>query len=810
MARRMLSRPPDAPRSLRAYRRRSRALACLAAIALAVGCGGGLEARMDEVRALQDVGQFSASIDALHEVLTVNPNDPEANFRLGLALVQTGEPSRAIWPLQRAAESSDYQISAGVMLSSTYFQTRNYDEAIHAATRVLEADPERQAAMRIRANANLAARNLNAALEDAQRLVELYPEDYGVRALHATVLADMGRIEEAGREHDLLKKMGEASDDPAFRSRSCLAPASFAMDILKDTEKARGLYEDCARQNPTDPVVLNHLMNFFDGIGASDRATQLIRSAVETAPENLALRHGLAMRLRNTGDAVGAEKVLTDAVETFGSAAAWNLLANFYRLENRPEDALGAIENVIRLSGDAGEPVRFTQADILIDLGQLDRAREVAERLEQPAYSELIRGRILLARGDSAAALDAFGKGIRAWPNNASARYLAGTAARNIGDIERAKSEFREAVRANNAETSAALELARIDLQQGDYEQALAFAKTARSAARSTDETDIDVVAARAASGLGDYDQALQRVDALRQRGNPSIATREQALIEHARSGPERSLAVIAGAGLDTADPANEELLQERVRSLIELNRMKEALARVDEAMSRGPARASLHELRGLVLYRAGRADEARAAFEHALALDAKAAPALAGLAGLAEAAGDRARAIALFDRAYAAKPLSGGYAYSAAQLVLMAGNPDDAEARLRAIVQRHPDLLGARNDLAWLLSERGEDLDLALSLAEEAEQRDSSPEILDTLGWVHFKRGELEQAVGLLERAAAKRPDASSIRYRLGVALAASGAPERAAEAFAQALAGGPFPEADAARRELARLGPR
>ena len=39
-----------------------------------LGCGGDIESRMAEVRALQDVGQFTASIDELREILAANPD----------------------------------------------------------------------------------------------------------------------------------------------------------------------------------------------------------------------------------------------------------------------------------------------------------------------------------------------------------------------------------------------------------------------------------------------------------------------------------------------------------------------------------------------------------------------------------------------------------------------------------------------------------------------------------------------------------------------------------------------------------------
>src|SRR5262249_54441561 len=188
-------------------------LAALAVLLLGLGCGG-VESRMASVRTLQEQGQFEASIGELDQVLARDPEHAEANYRLRLALVQTGEPPRALWPPPKGAEASGYEISAGVLLASTYFQTQNFDEAIRAADRVLAVEPEREAALRIRANANVAARRLDAAYADTSRLVALYPKDYGVRALHATVLGDLGRLEEAEQANALLKQMGEQSDDP--------------------------------------------------------------------------------------------------------------------------------------------------------------------------------------------------------------------------------------------------------------------------------------------------------------------------------------------------------------------------------------------------------------------------------------------------------------------------------------------------------------------------------------------------------------------------------------------------------------------
>jgi len=762
---------------------------------------------MNEIRALQNVGQFDASIAELSLVLAREPELAEANYRLGLALVQTGEPSRAVWPLQKAAEASGYEISAGVLLASTYFQTQNFDEAIRAADRVLAVDPERQTAMRIRAHANLAARHMEAAYEDTSRLVVLYPKDYGVRALHATVLGDLGRLEEAEREHDLLKQMGEQSDDPDFRNRACLAPAIFAQDVLKNTEKAKGLYDDCAVRKPTDTVVINHMVGFFDRVGDTERGTSLWRDAVNAAPENLDLRQGLAARLQAVGASDEAEKVLLDAVDRVESAGAWSLLAAFYRARREPQKALEAIEKVVELSGGGDERVRFILADVLIDQGELDRAREVTDDLSRTDYAQLLRGRIHLMSGEPARALEEFEKGIRAWPNNASARFLAGLAARDLGDYERAISELREAVRANNAETDAALELARISLDRGQYQQAVTYANLALRGRGGTQQPEPYAIAARALTAQGQLERAGKSIDALAERGFAGASVRERMILEARVAGPARAVAIADKSGLDLADPAHLDVLQQVVALEIDAKQPASALARTARALERQPENPRLFELRGLVLSAADRNGDARAAFERALELDPASGRANAGLAALREKAGDARGAIALFDRAYELEPHEGGFAYAAAQLVLASDGSAAATERLRQIVRKHPGVAGARNDLAWMLAERGEELDLALALAKDAQRVDRSASILDTLGWVHYQRGEYADAVKALEAALKGEPHLPSIRYRLGRALQQAGFPERAREMLQSALAAGNFPEAEEARRQLASL---
>jgi Tfp pilus assembly protein PilF len=73
----------------------------------------------------------------------------------------------------------------------------------------------------------------------------------------------------------------------------------------------------------------------------------------------------------------------------------------------------------------------------------------------------------------------------------------------------------------------------------------------------------------------------------------------------------------------------------------------------------------------------------------------------------------------------------------------------------------------------------------------------------------VHIKRGEDAEAVDVLEKAIAVPGSSPTVHYHLATALSRSGNTQRAREMLKRALAGGDFPEAEAARQQLADLDP-
>jgi Flp pilus assembly protein TadD len=85
-----------------------------------------------------------------------------------------------------------------------------------------------------------------------------------------------------------------------------------------------------------------------------------------------------------------------------------------------------------------------------------------------------------------------------------------------------------------------------------------------------------------------------------------------------------------------------------------------------------------------------------------------------------------------------------------------------EMEQNLRRVIELKPDYAHAYNALGYTFADRNTRLPEALQLIEKAhELSPSDPYILDSLGWVHFRMGDLKRAREHLERAYNAKPEA-------------------------------------------------
>ncbi|WP_177193224.1 tetratricopeptide repeat protein [Desulfomicrobium apsheronum] len=98
------------------------------------------------------------------------------------------------------------------------------------------------------------------------------------------------------------------------------------------------------------------------------------------------------------------------------------------------------------------------------------------------------------------------------------------------------------------------------------------------------------------------------------------------------------------------------------------------------------------------------------------------------------------------------------------------------AEAIYRKLLDRHPDLLPAANNLGYLLATAQAPTPLqlseALALATKA-SAGGDPSALDTVGWVHYRLGDKDAALQFLRKAHESLPEDPAVTYHLARVLA-------------------------------------
>ncbi|MBW3504405.1 MULTISPECIES: tetratricopeptide repeat protein [unclassified Pseudomonas] len=113
---------------------------------------------------------------------------------------------------------------------------------------------------------------------------------------------------------------------------------------------------------------------------------------------------------------------------------------------------------------------------------------------------------------------------------------------------------------------------------------------------------------------------------------------------------------------------------------------------------------------------------------------------------------------------------------YSRAMLAEKRNNLEQMERDLRAIIQREPDNAMALNALGYTLSDRTTRYAEAKALIQQAyDLNPDDPAVLDSLGWVNFRLGNLDEAERLLRQALERFPD-QEVAAHLGEVLWANG----------------------------------
>jgi tetratricopeptide (TPR) repeat protein len=168
--------------------------------------------------------------------------------------------------------------------------------------------------------------------------------------------------------------------------------------------------------------------------------------------------------------------------------------------------------------------------------------------------------------------------------------------------------------------------------------------------------------------------------------------------------------------------------------------------------------------------------------------------------------AGLKANAMAIYSEALLAFPESNNLLYARSMLAEQLDDLALMESDLRHIIEREPDNATALNALGYTLANKTERYGEAYELITRAlALQPDEPAILDSMGWVLYRKGRYDEALEYLTRAYTEFPD-PEVAAHLGEVLWVSGNAEAATTVWQGALQ--KDPQHQILRETLERLG--
>jgi len=548
-------------------------------------------------------------------------------------------------------------------------------------------------------------------------------------------------------------------------------------------ERAAALLDVAIALEPESALLHRFLAGAWASKPDHERAIAAASRAVALDPTDAQSHYLLGTELRRAGRPSEAELHLREAafrgVGGGDPSAPHRELVEVLRSLGREDDAVAACDGWIAALPQDPLP-RTVKADYLWTIGRADEARAAA------AAALLTDPRSARARGiledyhrfdplGEAEALEAALE--RHWSARDLHRRLSDVY-RNAGRFDRSLDHLRYVGMLD--EDGRDLLLQRAGLLTRMHRQAEA-GELLLEALEDGEDPALRMALADALRSAGDPEAALAELG----RVEPDDPAYWRAAWRRARIHLERGEHQRAGETVHSARQlvapeilsGRSALLALGIEARIEqgdfeqADRLLEELRRLDEEEA--------HRLRRLSLRRSGALLEAIRLEEEAVEEAPSQPRRRIALAGLQAEAGEWERAIATYDegleivrirRDVQLTEADRGRAWSireqaradTAWLLLRrsfvekdAGDAGRSEASLREVLALYPDHAEALNALAYLWAEEGQNLEEAERMVHRAlEQRPWSAAFQDTLGWVRYRQGRLEEALEILVKA--------------------------------------------------------
>jgi len=737
-----------------------------------LACGGKEERKakyMEEGKLLLQEGKYEKAKLAFKNVLQIDPKDIESRYQIAETMNKLGEIKSAVGHYMVVITQEPKHLMARVRMGHIFLLIKKVADAEQMAKEALLIDPANPETLVLKASVLAAQNNNDGAIAKAKEALEKKPDDISATALIASIDAKAGKVDQAIAS---LKNNIEKNPDD-------IAPRLMLASLYMQTKAIEKVEETLAGIANAEPKVLEHrkrIAMFHLSNKNVDKAESVLRVAVNDLPED---------------------------------GHAKSMLIEFLATQRTPEAAVAELLSLIELNPKDYE-LRFQLADLQLFLKQTDKVEQTLKEITKLdklgpkgilARNKLARLYATLKRGDEAKAL--VQEIIDENPRDADALTIRGELALNENLTSEAIGDFRS-VLVDQPQNINLLKLLSVAyLKSKDTLLARETMEKIIEIAPNDESARLDLV--NLLLRLDNKEQAMQQIEKLLQRKPNSKAGLEalfniqlnqkqwqqaqQSAYRLQKAYPTEAIGYyLSGMGYQregsydksissfelalAKQPETIEPLIQLIKSFLTLKQLDKAVIRLNETIQKQPKNFIAYNLLGGVYANDNKIDDAISTYYKAIKARPEWPNAYRNLASVYLTQKNKAEAIKILTAGIHETKGAIDLVNDLAMIHNRDGDYQKVIALYDAFYQQHPDSLLAANNLASYLTDYAADkadLDRAAKLAEPLEKT-NNPEMLDTVAWIAFKRGDLEKAHTLLSKVLELNPDIAVSSYHLGM----------------------------------------
>lgn len=790
-----------------------------------------------QANAHNERGNRHAAVKALEEARATDPSSVMVRLAQAAYYIRSNDLARATTLTDEAIALSPNNAGAWNTRASLLHLKGDIPGALAAYVKSAGLDPSYLEPRIARASLLIDVGRTDEADREVSELEKTAPEEPRVNYLRALIAA--GRNDAAGVKNaltEITKTLDGAPTVLLNANRQMLFLAAMAHFGLGNQEKAIDRLAVYLRQYPGEPGPTKLLASIYLDRGDRTRVISLLEPLLRAYPADhraMMLLAGAYMQDRNFRQ---ASALLDQAVKASGGAS--DIRTEFgLSLVGAGKTDLGIEQLEQTLAKDPKQArAGLSLATVLLRKGQPKRALDVIEKLVANDPGNLtalnLAGVVRVAAGNPAGGRKAYEQVLAKDPGHQAAVLNLSRLDLVEGKADNARQRLTQFLKSDPANVDAMIELATVEERSGRMNDAVRWLEKARAEPKGAlragiQLTDLhlrgknsDQANAAARELLTKFPDNLAALDTMTrtQLAQGDARGARQTLGEMTRYANYDHDAQLQVARLQMAagNPAGagysvEKALSSRPDSLaaqilytevnIAQRDFPKAEQRIRTIAEKYPNSSAAQRLQGDLAI--ARGQHAVAVSSYAAAIKRDNSPEVAlRLFQAHYGAGELGKGIAFLDKWQRDNPGHTAVMRTLADAQLRSGNLHAARSGYEQLHKLQPDNADVLNNLAQTAFKQNDKT--ASGYAEKAVAlRPGDPGIIDTLGWILVRQGQLERGLAMLRDARLRNPGDPEIRYHLASALSQSGRKSEAKDELSQALkAGIPFEGLDDARR--------